>query len=86
MRDQEIFYKQHTLYKWTGQVIKSVLREQTLNESSQKLTLIQRKRTIRHKKWCNFTVPLFLLQMLFQGYSVFPVTQIFTISLAMVIS
>jgi hypothetical protein len=47
MRDQEIFYKQQTLYKCTGQVIKSVFREQILNESSQKLTLIQRKRTIR---------------------------------------
>jgi hypothetical protein len=37
MRGQEIFYKQQTLYKCTGHVIKSVFREQILNESSQKL-------------------------------------------------
>jgi hypothetical protein len=47
IRDQEIFYKQQTLYKCTGQVIKSVFREQILNESSPELTLIQKKKTIR---------------------------------------
>jgi len=50
-RDQEKFYKQQTSYKCTGQARKCVLREQILKESSQKLTLIQRKRTNREHNW-----------------------------------
>lgn len=52
MRDQQILTSNRLYINAQDKSlrIKSVLREQTLNESSQKLTLIQRKTTIRHNE------------------------------------